>query len=106
METLVLASRNKHKIKELRSTLAPLGVALKSTYDFPGLEEVIEDRPTLEGNALKKAQYIFEQTGYPALSDDTGLEVDALGGRPGVRSARYAGESASYRDNVGIGRAS
>lgn len=100
METLVLASRNKHKIKELRSTLAALGITLKSTYDFPGLEEVIEDRPTLEGNALKKAQYVFEQTGYPALSDDTGLEVDALGGRPGVRSARYAGESASYRDNV------
>lgn len=100
MDTIVLASRNKHKIEELRDTLAPLGITLKSTYDFPDLEEVIEDRETLEGNALKKARYVFEETGLPALSDDTGLEVDALGGRPGVYSARYAGEDASYQDNV------
>lgn len=100
MNKLVLASRNKNKIEELRSTLAPLGVTLKSTYDFPALEEVIEDRETLKGNALKKAQYVFDETGIPALSDDTGLEVAALGGRPGVYSARYAGESATYQDNV------
>lgn len=100
METIVLASQNKDKIKELRSTLAPLGITLKSSYDFPDLEEVIEDKPTLEGNALKKARYVHGQTGLPALSDDTGLEVEALDGRPGVYSARYAGESASYQDNV------
>lgn len=100
METIVLASRNKDKIEELRDTLAPLGVELKSTYDFPGLEEVVEDQPTLEGNALKKARYVFKETGLPALSDDTGLEVDALDGRPGVYSARYAGESSTYQDNV------
>ncbi len=100
MDTIVLASRNKDKIKELRSTLAPLGIELKSTYDFPNLDEVIEDRETLEGNALKKARYVFEETGLPALSDDTGLEVDALDGRPGVYSARYAGESATYQDNL------
>ncbi|SMO89032.1 RdgB/HAM1 family non-canonical purine NTP pyrophosphatase [Fodinibius sediminis] len=100
MKTIVLASQNKHKIEELRATLAPLNITLKSTYDFPELEEVIEDKATLEGNALKKARYVYEKTGYPALSDDTGLEVDALEGRPGVYSARYAGESASYQDNV------
>ena len=100
MNTIVLASRNKHKIEELRSTLKPLGIMLKSTYDFPDLEEVEEDQPTLEGNALKKARYVFEETGIPSLSDDTGLEVDALDGRPGVYSARYAGESASYQDNT------
>lgn len=100
MDTIVLASRNKHKIEELRSTLAPLGITLKSTYDFPELEEVVEDKSTLEGNALKKARYVFEETGYPALSDDTGLEVDALDGRPGVYSARYAGETASYQENT------
>lgn len=100
MNTLVLASRNKHKIEELRSVLTPLGIELKSTYDFPGLEEVVEDRDTLQGNALKKARYVHQETGLPALSDDTGLEVDALGGRPGVYSARYAGESATYQDNV------
>ena len=100
MDTIVLASRNEHKIEELRSTLKPLGVESKSSYDFPDLEEVIEDAPTLEGNALKKARYFHLETGLPALSDDTGLEVDALDGRPGVYSARYAGESATYQDNT------
>ncbi|WP_138432074.1 RdgB/HAM1 family non-canonical purine NTP pyrophosphatase [Fodinibius saliphilus] len=98
-ETIVLASGNKDKIKELRATLKPLGVTLKSTYDFPELEEVVEDRPTLEGNALKKAEYVHHETGLPTLSDDTGLEVDALNGAPGVYSARYAGESVTYQDN-------
>jgi len=100
MKTIVLASRNKHKIEELRQTLAPLDIELKSTYDFSQLEEVIEDKTTLEGNALKKARYVFEETGLPSLSDDTGLEVEALDGRPGVYSARYAGESATYQENV------
>lgn len=68
--------------------------------DFPELEEVEEDQPTLEGNALKKAEYVHSVTGLPSLSDDTGLEVDALAGAPGVYSARYAGEEASYQDNV------
>lgn len=100
MKTLVLASRNKHKIKELRATLRDIGIELKSTYDFPELQEVEEDKPTLEGNAIKKARYVHEATGLSSLSDDTGLEVDALDGRPGVYSARYAGEGASYQDNV------
>jgi XTP/dITP diphosphohydrolase len=100
MDTIVLASRNEHKIEELRSTLAPFDIELKSTFDFPYLEEVEEDKPTLTGNALKKAQYVFRETGLPALADDTGLEVDALDGRPGVYSARYAGESATYQENV------
>lgn len=100
MDTFVLASRNKHKIKELRETLAPLDIVLKSTYDFPDLEEVIEDAETFEGNALKKARYVHNETGLPALSDDTGLEVDVLDGRPGVYSARYAGESATDEDNL------
>jgi len=100
MDTIVLASRNKDKIQELRATLVPLGIELKSTYDFPTLREVVEDRETLEGNALKKARYVYEETGYPSLADDTGLEVDALDGRPGVYSARYAGDSATYQQNV------
>lgn len=100
MQTLVLASRNKHKIEELQETLKDIGVQLKSTHDFPQLKEVEEDHPTLEGNALKKARYVYEATGLPALSDDTGLEVDALDGRPGVFSARYAGEDATYQDNL------
>jgi len=100
MDELVLASRNEHKIKELRETLSGLDIKLYSTLDFPQLEEVEEDRPTLKGNALKKAQYVYGKTQLTALSDDTGLEVDALDGRPGVYSARYAGEKATSRENL------
>lgn len=100
MKNLVLASRNKNKIEELQQLLRPLGIVLKSALDFPELQEVDEDQPTLEGNALKKARYVAKVTGLASLSDDTGLEVDALDGAPGVYSARYAGENASYADNV------
>lgn len=100
IKTLVIASRNDHKIHEMQQLLSPLGIEVLSTKDFPELEEVIEDRQTLKGNALKKAKYVAEQTGLPALSDDTGLEVDALNGEPGVYSARYAGSDATYEDNV------
>jgi XTP/dITP diphosphohydrolase len=100
MNTIILASRNPHKIEELQSVLSQFEIELKSALDLPDLKEVEEDRPTLEGNALKKATYVYKETGLPALADDTGLEVDALGGRPGVYSARYAGENANYKDNV------
>lgn len=100
MDTIVLASRNEHKIIELRETLSELDIELNSALDFPNLKEVEEDKLTLEGNALKKARYVYEETGLPALADDTGLEVDALDGRPGVFSARYAGEDANYQDNL------
>jgi XTP/dITP diphosphohydrolase len=99
-EIIVLATRNKHKIEELQDVLSDLGVKLQSAFDFVDLLDVDEDQPTLEGNALKKARYTFEVTGLPSLSDDTGLEVDALDGCPGVFSARYAGENASYEDNM------
>ncbi|MEQ9090280.1 MAG: RdgB/HAM1 family non-canonical purine NTP pyrophosphatase [Balneola sp.] len=100
MDKLILASRNKNKIEEMKQLVAHLGIDVFSALDFPDLEEVEEDKPTLEGNALKKARYVNQQTGIPALSDDTGLEVETLYGAPGVYSARYAGENASYQDNV------
>lgn len=100
MDKLVLASRNKNKIEEMKALVADLGIEVYSALDFPELEEVDEDQDTLEGNALKKARYVQLQTGLPALSDDTGLEVEALNGAPGVYSARYAGENVSYQDNV------
>lgn len=100
LDKLVLASQNPHKIEEMQQILSPLGIEVLSSKDFPELKEVIEDRPTLKGNALKKAQYVSQQTQLPSLSDDTGLEVEALNGRPGVYSARYAGRNASYQDNV------
>jgi XTP/dITP diphosphohydrolase len=97
---LVIASRNPHKIEEMQQILQPLGIEVLSTQDYPDLKEVVEDQETLQGNALKKARYVAKETGLPALSDDTGLEVKALNGAPGVYSARYAGELASYQDNV------
>lgn len=97
---VVLATRNKHKLTELQATLGGLPVHVRSAFDFAELEEVDEDQPTLKGNALKKARYTASMTMLPSLSDDTGLEVDVLGGRPGVYSARYAGEKATYAANV------
>ena len=100
MKKLFLASGNTHKIEELSEVLNPLGIGLHSTLDYPGVPEPEEDQHTLEGNALKKARYWFDITGLPSLADDTGLEVEALNGEPGVYSARYAGEKATYDDNV------
>jgi XTP/dITP diphosphohydrolase len=100
MKTIFLASGNPHKIKELEQVLLPLGIELKSTLDYPDAGEVDEDQPDLKGNALKKARHWYSVTGLPSLADDTGLETDALGGKPGVHSARYAGEDSEYTDNV------
>ena len=100
MIKIVLASRNPHKIEELRAILEPLDIQLLAAPDFPELEEVDEDGDTLEANALKKARYVYKMTGLPSLADDTGLEVDKLDGRPGVYSARFAGEDVTYQQNV------
>ena len=96
---LVLATRNVHKIEELSMMLSDLNVEILSFRDFPDLPEVVEDGETLEDNAIKKAREVSQATGLTALADDTGLEVAALGGAPGVVSARYAGEACSYEDN-------
>ena len=100
MNRLLLASRNKDKLKEIQQVLTPYDIELKSALDYEHLEEVEEDQDSFEGNALKKARYVHQETGEPALADDTGLEVDALDGAPGIYSARYAGEQATYQDNV------
>ncbi len=99
-DTIVLASRNSNKIEELHAILRKIGIKLKSSLDFPQLNEVEETADTLEGNAYLKALYTFESTGLPSLADDTGLEVEALNGRPGVKSARYSGEKATYKSNM------
>ena len=91
---IVLATRNAGKVYEMRSLLSELPVVLISAGDLNGAPDVEEDAETLEGNASKKARALHEFTGLPALADDTGLEVTALGGRPGVHSARFAGERA------------
>ena len=96
---LVLATRNRHKVIELVALLRDLGITIRSLDEFPDAPDVVEDGATCEANAIKKARAIAEFTGLPAVADDTGLEVDALGGRPGVYAARYAGENATYDDN-------
>ncbi|MBE2185309.1 MAG: RdgB/HAM1 family non-canonical purine NTP pyrophosphatase [Rhodothermales bacterium] len=94
---LVLATRNAGKIRELERLLEGTGMAVEPCpSDAP---EVVEDGDTLAANAEKKARAVHAFTGLAALADDTGLEVDALGGRPGVRSARFAGETATDADN-------
>ena len=96
---LVLATRNRHKGEELAALLADLGIRIRTLDEFPEAPEVIEDGETCEANAIKKARAIADATGLPAVADDTGLEVDALEGRPGIFAARYAGEGATYEDN-------
>ena len=96
---LVLATRNRHKVIELVALLGDLDIKIRTLDEFPGAPEVVEDGDTCEANAVKKARAIADFTGLPAVADDTGLEVDALGGRPGVYAARYAGEDATYEDN-------
>lgn len=96
---IVLATRNQHKQQELVALLGGLDITIRTLDDFPEAPEVVEDGDTCEANAMKKAVEIARHTGLPAVADDTGLEVDALGGRPGAFAARYAGEHATYDDN-------
>ncbi len=98
--TLVVATTNPGKLQELRELLAGLAVELRSLVDFPGMPEVTEDGTTYVENARKKALAVARWTGLPALADDSGLEVDALGGAPGVHSARYAGPSQDSAANT------
>ena len=97
--SLVVASKNEDKLREIEAVLLGLGLVndIVTDLDWPDVDET---ESTLEGNALLKARAVVAATGLPSLADDTGLEVDVLNGAPGVRSARYAGEEASYADNV------
>ena len=97
---LLIATRNADKLKEIQAVFRIPGLAIVSALDLPGLAEVVEDGETLEANAMKKAVTLAEATGLWALADDTGLEVDALGGAPGVYAGRFAGENATYEENV------
>ena len=97
---VVIATHNRDKMKEIQGAIRDLGWEVISLYDFPDIRKIEENGKTLEENALIKAREVFEKTGLPTISDDTGLEVDALDGAPGVYTARYAGEDCSYSDNV------
>ncbi len=100
MIDIILATHNKDKQAELNKAFNSKNINILSLEDFPQIGEIIEDGDTLKDNALIKAHTVYGITGLPSISDDTGLEVDALNGEPGVFSARYAGENCSYLDNV------
>lgn len=97
---LVLATANPDKAREIAEVLRGAGLAVELLPRPADVPEVDETGDTLEENARLKARALCSATGLPALADDTGLEVDALGGAPGVRSARFAGDDATYADNV------
>ncbi|MBN2202291.1 RdgB/HAM1 family non-canonical purine NTP pyrophosphatase [bacterium] len=97
---MVLATRNADKVAEIRRILRLPAGGLVSLLDYPELPEIDETGLTLEDNALIKAREAHRQTGLPCLADDTGLEVDALKGAPGVFSSRFAGPGATYADNT------
>lgn len=96
---LLFATNNKHKIREI-SDLLDEGFRIIGLSEVNITEEIPEEEDTLAGNALGKARYVHRKTGMNVFADDTGLEVDALGGEPGVFSARYAGEGKSFDDNI------
>lgn len=96
---LVFATNNKNKIKELELLVGP-EINLVGLRDIGCIEELPETQNSIAGNALQKARYVYDNYYIDCFADDTGLEVDALGGRPGVMSARYAGEGRSSEDNM------
>ncbi len=96
---LVFATHNLNKLKEVQA-LVPAHITILSLTDIGCDEDIIEDAPTIEGNAVLKAQYVRDNYGYNCFADDTGLEVTALDGAPGVYSARYAGPQKSASDNM------
>lgn len=96
---LIIATNNAHKVEEIKSKL-PKHITVQSLAESNIKEDIPEEQDTLEGNALQKARYIYDKYKKDCFADDTGLEIDALEGAPGVYSARYAGENCSFNDNV------
>lgn len=101
MHTLVFATNNAHKAREVEQILGA-NFSVKTLRDIGCTEEIEETEPTLEGNALLKARYVKEKFGYDCFSEDTGLEVEALGGAPGVHTARYAGDDRNPDANIAL----
>jgi XTP/dITP diphosphohydrolase len=99
VKEIVIATRNKDKIKEIKKILKGLGIKILSLDNFKDIPKVIEDGKTFEENASKKARIISKYTHHLTIADDSGLEVDVLNGRPGVKSARFAGRKQNYSRN-------
>ena len=100
MNKVVIATHNKDKQKEIEILLSTFGITTVALNSFPEIGDIPETGSTLEENALIKARTVFSITGLASIADDTGLEVDALDGAPGVYTARFAGDGCSYTDNV------
>lgn len=100
MKKIVIATRNQHKLNEIKEFFKDVSIQFLGLNEFPDAPLVEESGETLLENSLLKAKTIHRFTGYPVMADDTGLEVDFLEGAPGVKSARFAGESANSADNV------
>ncbi|XRG77304.1 XTP/dITP diphosphatase [Rossellomorea sp. GAMAL-10_SWC] len=100
METIIIATNNKGKVKDFEALFNPMGFQVKSLKDFPEIQEIEETGTTFEENAVLKAEYLASELNTPVIADDSGLIVDALEGRPGVYSARYAGLHKSDEDNL------
>ena len=98
---ICFATNNAHKLNEIQQLL-PEGITLVSLQEIGCTEELREDQQTLEGNSHQKAEYVFHNYHFPCFADDTGLEVFALDGEPGVRSARYAGEGRNNEENIAL----
>ena len=100
MKKIVIASSNNHKVSEISVKIQPFFDKILSLSDFPEIGEIIEDGNTIEENSFKKSMASFEHTNIASIADDTILEVDALNGDPGLFTARYAGEKATYEENM------
>lgn len=96
---LIFATNNLHKLEEIRSNL-PKEFIISGLKEAGIFEEIPENQDSIEGNAIEKAKFIYEKYSLPCFADDTGLEVKALGGRPGVYSARYAGDDGNSKNNI------
>jgi XTP/dITP diphosphohydrolase len=101
IDRLCAATNNRHKLEEIRDIIN-IDIILLSLEEIGCFEELPETRTTLEGNSLQKAEYVFGNYGVPCFADDTGLEVEALNGEPGVFSARYAGDEKNSDDNIDL----
>src|SRR6187399_230365 len=102
LQRICFATNNLHKLEEVKHKVAPLSINISSLSDIGCAEELPETQDTIPGNSLQKAMYVFTHYGIACFADDTGLEVDALDGAPGVYSARYAGPQRSSADNIGL----
>jgi XTP/dITP diphosphohydrolase len=100
MTELILASNNAHKLREIRRILGPLRIQVAPLSDYPEIPDPPEDQDSFEGNALQKARFVAQLTGLPVVADDSGLEVDALNGAPGVRSKRFTPEALAETNNT------